>query len=296
MRLKNKNKLIDSFEHMSEALIVFTQRLHQSNLPLWLPLTDSERHCTNEKNKAVQLYSNVWHSGDGDGRITQSCHGVIGASPELISSAFALNNAKSHFKHVISQLKDKDPKSINLAVQSRSQFLANALNQQGLSRLHLKQCYRHIPIIEGGCIKVHFSWYASGRSIKRISHEQSLQMLLQLDQSSTHIQAQIQKLSNLRPGTLLAQVQSQVPVMRANAVWPLPVAINEAQPDPKTLWIRKARNSPLPLLIPLSQGEPLPQFNQPSLTAPLKRTREIRSDSIIETAPLLPSLRIHCYK
>jgi hypothetical protein len=250
----------------------------------------------NEMQKAAQLFSCIWHSGEGDGRLTQSCHGIIGASPELINSALALNQAKDNFKQVISQLKDKDPKSINLALQSRSQYLAKALHRQGLSRLHLKQCYRHIPILEKDCTKVHFSWYTSGRSIKRISQQQSLQLLMQLDQSSTHIQAQIHTLSNLRPDTLLAQVQSQVPIMRANAIWPLADTLDKALNKPKKQWRRKARNSPLPMLIPLSQGDQLPEFNQPNLAPPNNRTRAIRSDSVIESTPLLPSLRIHCYK
>ena len=281
-----------TFEAMSIALVNYHQLLKSSTLPLWLALSDAESHSgLSMQDKACALMTDIWHSGDGDGRVTQNCHGLIGASAELITAATKLNACKDAFRQTLADLKDKDPKNINLSLRPRSHKLAQILRREGLSRLHLKQCYRHIPILAQGCLKVQFSWYSSGRSIKRISIEESLQKLLKLSQSGTHVQIQINKLSNLRPGTALAQVQSQVPIMRVNAIWPSP---KNSQED--SLWLRKARNAPLPLLIPLLEGQPLPSFNQPSLQPPKSRLRALRCDSLIEPAPLLPSLRVHCYR
>ena len=281
-----------TFEAMSQALLNYHQLLLSSTLPLWLPLSEAECQSNlSMRGKACVLTTDIWHSGDGDGRVTQNCHGLVGASTELITAATHLNLCKDAFRQALADLKDKDPKNINLSLRARSQKLAQILKREGLSRLHLKQCYRHIPILAPGCLKVQFSWYSSGRSIKRITVEESLQKLLKLSQSSTHVQIQINKLGNLRPGTALAQVQAQVPIMRVNAVWPsVEQTIGEKQ------WLRKARNAPLPLLVPLSAGQQLPSFNQPPLQPPKIRLRALRSDALIEPTALLPSLRVHCYR
>lgn len=291
--------LIDSFDKMSMALLEFNDHLQHCDLPLWLPLKDTIGGSEKMKSKAIDLFSNFWYTDDQDGRLTVNCHGVIGASDALIASALNVNATKDLFKQAVSHLKNKNPKAINSTLQSRSQHLAAVMKRDGLSRLHLKQCYRHIPVLSKGCSKVNFSWYSSGRSIKCISQQQSLKMLLALDQSSAHIQAQIERLSKLRPDTRLAQVQTQVPIMRANAVWPVctgDYTATDGQKLTNMQWLRKARNVPLPLLIPMVTGDALPVFSQPSLTPPKKRSRAIRSDILIDDTPLLPSLRIHCYK
>jgi len=281
-----------TFEAMSLALVNYHQLLKTSTLPLWLPLSELEHQSAlSMQDKACALTTDIWHSGDGDGRMTQNCHGLIGANVELIAAATKLNFCKDAFRQALADLKDKDPKNINLSLRARSQKLAHILRREGLSRLHLKQCYRHIPILAQGCLKVQFSWYSSGRSIKKISIEESFQKLLKLSQSSNHVQIQMNKLSNLRPGTALAQVQTQVPIMRVNAIW-----ASEENSTGDSQWLRKARNAPLPLLVPLQEGEPLPSFNQPPLQPPKSRLRALRSDSLIEPTPLLPSLRVHCYR
>ena len=298
MLIEHNLELDEAFAQLSQSLIEFCALLKQSQRPLWLPLTEKEAKNADMHSKARDLYANIWHSGEGDGRLTVNCHGVIGASPDLISAAEQLNLAKDAFKQSIAKLNDKSPTRINERLRRRSNALAASLHCQGLSRLHLKQCYRHIPILQQGCTKLQFSWYCSGRSIKRISQQSSLELLTKLDQSNPHVQVQIEKLAKLRPESRLAQVQNQVPVMRVNALWPdKNQSMDTAQqPTHKPQWLRQARNVPLPILVPLQADEPLPEFNQPSLQPPKTRNRAIRSDSIIDSSPLLPSLRIHCYK
>ena len=291
MEIELQTSLNDAFKTLATAMLKFELQLRNSKLPLWLPLTEAEISAgLSMKDKALALYTDLWHQGEGDGRVTINCHGLIGANSKLIESAEQLNHAKLRFKQLVGSLKIKNPSVVNQLLRRRSRALSQRLQRAGLARLHLKHCYRQVPILSAGCASVQFSWYSSGRSIKRISHQHSLDKLLKLNQSSEHVHIQIKKLSNLRPATRLAQVQTQVPVMRANAAWPI-----ERANEPKK-WLRKARNAPLPLLIHLEDNQVLPSFNQPDTQPPAERQRALRSDSVIETEPLLPSLRIHCYR
>ncbi|MFT5707662.1 MAG: hypothetical protein ACI9ES_001957 [Oceanospirillaceae bacterium] len=293
MQANQQTTLTQAFEKMSQALINFERLLQASELPIWLPLTDSEQAAgLTMLKKAANLYSSVWHNGDQDGRLTVHCHGLIGADSALLEAGKNLNASKKSFQSALASLSNKDPQFINKTLHTRAGTLAKALELEGLSRLHLKQCYRQIPILSAQCLKVRFSWYSSGKSIVRISQQESLQKLLLLNQASPHIQIQLEQLGNLRPDTRLAQVQHQVPIMRANAVW----LETDEQRQKEQKWQRKARNAPLPFLVPLTKGQELPDFNQPPLVPPKTRIRAMRKDAMLESSPLLPSLRIYCYK
>ncbi|MBQ0757087.1 MAG: DNA replication terminus site-binding protein, partial [Amphritea sp.] len=101
----------------------------------------------------------------------------------------------------------------------------------------------------------------------------------------SHIQLQLQAVGNLRPGDMLAQIQTQVPVIRANMLWK-----QEEQ------MLRKARNTSLPIIVALDDENPsLPEYNEPPLIPPEARSRLERSDLKIDPQPFLPSLRAHRY-
>lgn len=286
------DQVIIAFDSMNKALIEFSETLRQSNQPIYIPSQSDNTEPDQQLLYCQQLFTNIWHTDGNDGRNTKSDYGLIGASSHLLNKAQQVNKTKTAFKDSVQKLKRSEINSLPellykySRLHKRTRLLANVLEQDGLARLHLKQCYRQIPVLDTRPDTVRFSWYSSGRSIKRIDVKAAMEMLLKLDTSSPHIIQQIEKLSPLHSATPLAQIQEQVPVIRANFAW--------KQPDDS--WQRSARNCPLPILVPLENGQALPEFNTLPDEPPEKRERALRSDSKIDPEPFLPSLRVHLYR
>tara|TARA_R110002167_G_scaffold9552_7_gene44144 strand:- start:4 stop:885 length:882 start_codon:yes stop_codon:yes gene_type:complete len=284
-------QLVMTFEAMTSALTSLATALRSSTLPLWVPLTDQEQAANlDPRQKAIDLYCDIWHADQGDGRRTRSCHGLIASDPALLAAAADANLAKSAFRQSLAVLKKerqtdqkKTPDDLLEPLNQRPNALREALEHKGLARLHLKQCYRLIPAVPRQPERVGFNWYTSGRSIKRITLDQAQQMLLRLGIDKPHVQLQLDRLQRLSPDTSLAQIQQQAPLMRANLSYP-------------TAPLRQAMNLSLPLLFGYDPEQPFPEHNSPSLIAQAQRSRQIRSDSRIDLEPFLASLRIHLYR
>ncbi|MEH6650700.1 MAG: DNA replication terminus site-binding protein [Motiliproteus sp.] len=306
-------ELVSCFNRLTQALSELARQLHASTLPLWLPLTDQEQTDNiDPRNKAIELYCDLWYRDDGDGRRTRSCHGLIAADDQLLAAAVSANQAKTAFRQAIADLKRDLANSVNnkqaptvlsgiLAhINAPTNSLRQSLGHKGLSRLHLKQCYRLIPTTAQHPVRVGLNWYTSGRSIKRITPKQAQQMLVKMGQDKPHIQLQLDRLNQLSADTPLAQVQQQAPLMRANLSYDLSTAYQASDSDDsiktqrKTLR-RQAMNLSLPLLFRYDSRLPFPDHNQPSLTPQAERQRQIRSDCRIQAEPFLPSLRLHLY-
>jgi hypothetical protein len=276
----NSIDLVDSLVQLNQVLLKFTHSLRSSQMPFWLP---GKTATTLEQ--AASLYADIWYLDDQDGRTTRSQHGLIGANAELVSCAIELNTAKARFQKLAIEYRLSQSSELQQSLHHRTEKLAELLHRHGASRLHLKQCYRQIPVIETRPIKVGFSWYTSGRSIRKLTPQQAEERLLKMDTSQSHIQLQLQAVGNLRPGDMLAQIQTQVPVIRANMLWKQEEQI-----------LRKARNTSLPIIVALDDENPsLPEYNEPPLIPPEARSRLERSDLKIDPQPFLPSLRAHRY-
>lgn len=236
----------------------------------------------------------MWHQPGQDGRETRNYVGLVAADEALMEAVIAANAAKSAFSECLQMIKQQAPALLS---ESRSRLpgrhpqVEAVLERNGLARLHLKQCWRHLPVAEAPVSRVRFAWYSSGRSIKRLSVQEAEQKLLALDSEAAHVRIQLQKLAGIPDAEPLAQVQPQAPLMRANLFFTEPVFTPTA-PDGHT---RRALNVAMPIFIPSEDGR-LPHTNLPPLTPPKKRTRAKRRDEKLESEPFLPSLRVYRYR
>ncbi len=271
--------ILDAFDRLFLSLQQLSEQLLQDPAPCWLPT-----ETASPKQAAAALYTDIWYQHHGDGRETRSLHGLVAAAEATIRQAEQVNRCKAAFQQVIQAYRAGHGERLPEQLHQRSQQLASTLQHQGLARLHLKQCYRQIPILDRCPSKVGFNWYCSGRSIRTLSIGEAEQMLLELDCAQPHVQRQLEALGRLQPGERLAQVQQLAPVMRANIVWKEARGVT-----------RKARNCALPLLFPYQPGQPFPQHNRPAPTPPPQRRRIVRSDNQLDPVVFLPSLRIHRY-
>ncbi len=223
------------------------------------------------------------------------CAGFLGASDATLEIVRKLNNAKQEFKKAILSLKTQKISIHDDLLNShfndayphpqRDSEIAKILKKSGLARLHLKQCYRKIPILDSPPISIRWTW-AHTRSIKRITVAQAFEKLSQRGKKSQElgIQLQLKKLATLSENTPLAIVQELAPHLRTNIVF------NNPNGDKTRLMIKGS----VPIFYPADLNTPLPLFKPPSLKCD-KHTREIRSDVQLDPIPLLPSIRAHRY-
>ncbi|MCD1587261.1 DNA replication terminus site-binding protein [Halomonas sp. IOP_14] len=231
----------------------------------------------------------MWHEQDQDGRETRNYIAVVAANDELLMTIDAVNQAKVSFSDQLQHIKQAFPQTLSDAksrLPKRHPHVDEVLRRNGLARLHLKQSWRQLPIAQAPVSRIRFAWYSSGRSIKRLSVQEAEHKLLQLDTDAPHIRIQLRKLAGIPSGEVLAQVQTQAPLMRANLFFTEPLD------DGHT---RRALNAAMPIFVP-DNNQRLPHINLPTPEPPTARTRARRRDEKLEQDVFLPSLRIYRYR
>ncbi|WP_415912802.1 DNA replication terminus site-binding protein [Neptuniibacter sp. QD37_11] len=276
---KTVTDVLEAFEALSSALEALRSAFLTNNAVFHSAFDG----INDDTSHAISASLNIWYIAAGDGRNTQKLPGLIGISPEVIPLVNHLNLAKDHFKSTVKHFKGSTS-VIHEILHKRAQFLATTLESHGLARLHLKQCYRHIPVLDQAPTKVRFNWYSSGRSIRRMKVSDAYSKLQEFDYSLPHISTQLSILASFSPDDYLAQVQEQVPLVRAYITWE----------DGEEI-LSKNMNAPLPIFFPLGQDNKYPPSNQIASTPPEERSRKKRSDCCISENPLIPSLRLHQY-
>lgn len=280
--------IIESFLSITRITQQLCDALPEHQLEMWLLLQpEQEAIGLSQLQVAQNSFSEYWYRNGQDGRETTTTTGLIGANETLLNIATELNQQKNLFKQQVQTYQKSNKQNVSelkKQLNNTSSPLRESLHFSGLSRLHLKQCWRQVPILHRTPSRIGFNWYQSGRSIQKVTVAQAQQALLKLDIESKHIQTQLSKLSRLHENTPLAKVQNLAPSMRANIFY-----------DDNQLPNRQAMNVALPILYKTNNSGTLPIHNIPECTAPATRKRAVRSDKRIETEAFLPSLRIHQY-
>ncbi|MBU3006566.1 DNA replication terminus site-binding protein [Cobetia amphilecti] len=262
--------------------------VREENSPLWR--LDGVSADSEWLSQALQ---DVWYQDGQDGRVTRPYLGVVAAGPTVIERVAALNAAKEQLAELFAELREKYPDQLaelKAILPFRHPGLNQHLRGDGLARLHLKQCWRRVPVAEAPVARVRFAWYSSGRSIQRVSVAECEALLMKLDTEAEHVHLQLKLLAGLPSDEILARIQPQAPLMRANLFYREPVMREDGE-----LRTRRALNVSLPLFLPHDDLR-LPALNQPSPTPPTERTRARRGDVRIEDTPFLKSLRVHRYR
>ncbi|TDO13991.1 DNA replication terminus site binding protein [Halomonas ventosae] len=267
-------------EH-TEALVAAWQA---SGAPAW-----SFDHDTPDTDWLRHALLDVWYQDGQDGRATRSHVGLVAADDTVVDAVERVNGSKQAFAALLAEIRDEVPSlipEIKAILPLRHPGLHDHLRGTGLARLHLKQCWRAIPLAEAPVARVRMAWYASGRSIKRLTVREAEQKLLALDSDAPHVRIQLRQLAGIPDSEPLAQVQRQAPLMRANLFYREPLEDGRS---------RRAMNIALPLFVPSPDGR-LPDHNLPPAHPPVTRTRARRRDERLEDSAFLPSLRVYRYR
>ncbi|WP_355661008.1 DNA replication terminus site-binding protein [Halomonas salifodinae] len=273
-----------AFDQLIERLEALVSAYAQAPGPAW-----AMGEATADADWLRRALLDFWYQDGQDGRATRSYVGLVAADDALMARVQEANAAKATFAALLRQIRAEAAgliPELKAVLPFRHPALHDHLRGQGLARLHLKQCWRAIPLAEAPLARVRLAWYRSGRSIKRLTVREAEALLQGLDQEAPHVRIQRRHLAGLPDGEPLAQVQEQAPLMRANLFY------REPLPDGRC---RRAMNVALPLFVPSPDGR-LPDHNTPPEAPPTTRTRALRSDARLESEPFLPSLRIYRYR
>ena len=280
------SQLDSCFELLVNSLAKLAELIDEATLPCWMLGSETEAASRSALAYALQ---DLWYLDGQDGRVTRSYPGLVVCNAAIWQQLGSVNFCKVTFSRALDAIRKESPGMLpeaRLGLAARHAKLHAHLSEEGLARLHLKQAWRQIPGCATPLTQVRFSWYSSGRSIRRISYKEAVYRLEQMNTQAPHIKIQLQKLAGITESTPLAQVQDQAPLMRANLFF-----ANQLPGLPE----RQAMNLAMPLFV-LTDDSKLPAFNVPSLTPPEKRTRAKRSDAQLEDEAFLPSIRVFKYK
>lgn len=290
IRSERETAVLDAFEMLMQGLGTLSEHIRQdSDRVAWIHAEATLGPTLAFREKVIEVIHQVYYAPGQLPREITVCAGLVGASADTLALAERVNQLKIHFKQRVLALKEN--KSFTRQPEATAQFseilmrfptTATALRNIGLARLHLKQCYRQIPLLPHAPSKISWTW-AHTRSIKKISRDMALQLLHKRG-DDIGIQLQIQKLSTLSPHEPLAIVQELAPHLRANVVF--------ERSDGVTRCMIKG---PVPIFFPADPATPLPQFCAPVPRKEKNQHRSTRSDVKLDPIVFLPAIRAHRY-
>ncbi len=286
--------VINSFKVLQRSLQTVTEHVCvlDKDLPAWFqaPPSLAMPLYANTRQQACILMQQLEYLDTQQPREILVGAGIIACSNETIIALQELNNAKNTFKQAILKFKaakvatDHDLISQNFEalLAQRDPSFASNLRRMGLSRIHLKQCYRKIPYYLLRPNKISWTW-ANTRSIKRISVQEA-EALLRKHTQDAGIERQIKLVQGLDRNETLAIVQDLAPHLRANLVLPDGNSTKRAMVK-----------GPVPIFYLADDDLTLPELTQPGIKRGRNKERVIRSDVKINPEPFLPAIRAHRY-
>ncbi len=217
--------------------------------------------------------------------------GCFASSRKTLEAIATVNKAKLAFKAaIVGMKKNKVPVKHSTAawealLTQRAEETNQRLKRIGLGRLHLKQCYRIIPILPCPPLRISWTW-AHTRAITKISWQMAERLLKEKGEQQPGIQYQLQKLATLSPHQNLAIVQTLAPHLRTNVVLTEPVYNSKD---------RMMLKGAVPLFYEATQLQEPPLLVPPQSQKKALQRTEKRSDVQIESEPFLSAIRAHRY-
>lgn len=287
--------VIESFKALQRAISHLQPFITQQDnrLPCWFqpPIGLPTPLSSNERAHIMTFMTQCEYLDHQKPRDILVGAGLVAASRHTLEAIHQLNQAKDNFKAAILALKAakisvSDPyltAQFEETLDKRPLITTHTLRKLGLPRLHLKQCYRSIPILPARPHKVSWTW-ANTKAITRINTQEAENLLLKQG-NDPGIMMQLQKLYALSPNTPLAIVQELAPHLRANIVLPAPTGGTT----------RIMVKGPVPLFYPYDSPLPLPPLRPPGKKRGKNKERPIRADVKLAAEPFLPAIRVYRY-
>lgn len=230
--------------------------------------------------------TNLYYSENNeDGRFTPRCLGAVASDEYTLSLVRDVNGRKDEFQQAAKKCLGilVDSRSTSKSPAGKAKAMRSILADIGYGRLSLRQCYRHIPLVEYTPTSVRFSYSAKGKSISKISLDRAVGLLDKSEFESDSAQIDRERLSKLPSDIELAKVQDLAGYYKMNIV-------QCAGLNPETI------PAFLPLFYLHDEAKPLiHQDVLPGVSSEKKIPRKVRSDKRLDDCPLASSIRVYGY-
>ncbi len=270
-------QLLYRFNQLRSSLDRFLTQLLSENHRAWVFDLNKHEYLDHvARTTLTDVLERLEYQDERDGRVTDICPGIVGASGKLLRLAGELNRRRDEFKQAVLAANSKDRE------QAR-----RIMTHHGFPRLHFKQLYRHLPVLLKKPDSIRFTW-GTTRSIKKITRQAAYQRLARLggEDPSPGYHKQLELLAQHPKEEPIAIVQDLKPHIKANVCW--------IQQNGKERNItRRMISAALAILIPMDPGEALPDYS--AAFPDSRKPRKPRSDVKIEREAFLPSIRGHRY-
>lgn len=210
----------ESYEAMATSLRDLTAMLvaQDKDYPCWMATPDNP---SGGRDDVLWLYNQLFYQKGQDKRATLYGPGFLGTSAAVIEKAQLVNTNKDWFKDTMQAIKKRDRLQVGKEIFEghfeRNPGQAETLRRSGIGTLHLKQSYRHIPVVEHTPKRIGFSWSKNSRSIEKMTYLEAEKALVRyLDEATAQ-----RILDDIDENIFIARVRGHSPHVRANLVLPI---------------------------------------------------------------------------
>ena len=211
----------ESYRALKTAMQALTDSLLQQaeDYPCWIATPEHPEGGGNRYD-VIWIYNQLFYQPQQDKRATLYRPGFLGTSPDTILLAATVNFHKSAFQEAMQRIKrrDRQQESRELFEEqfARNKGQADTLRRAGLGIIHLKQAYRHIPIIPVTPRRIGFTWTKASKSIEKLSYDEATGALARFTDEANALRI----MENIDKSSSIARVRRHSPHIRANLVLP----------------------------------------------------------------------------
>ncbi len=278
-RLAVRDTLLSLIDHAGLFRDAVT---NDRDLPAWV-MEQERKLSVSAREQAAQTASCLTYQDDQQRQQTLKLTGLIGISDKTLELGRSFNQSKADFKAAMLHYRQLFGESIKMTDFSSKELRDGLLGHLKIQHLHFVQCYRQVKLFEDAPARIGFSWASGTHGTVRLTAEKAIQHLKDKFTTSQVIVNDIKQLEQMPKEAIVVIKRPLAPHLRANLSWSDSIeSLRKSDKSLRTQYPGQI-NTPLPLFILLSSGQPLPEFNAiKPWVAGMKQERLQRRDTCLE--------------
>jgi hypothetical protein len=209
----------DAFRALRESMNALVAELAIQSADYYCSVAqpaDDARGC---RETVLWIYQQLFYQPGQDKRSSIYRPGVMACSMDTIALANQVNAAKDRFQSAMQTIKRQHRQALSRELFedhfARNPGQAEALRRAGLGSVHLKQSYRHIPVLKSTPARIALSWALDTHVVKKISLSEARDYLQYVGAPD----ASLKIIEAMPSDSFFAQVRKHAPHVRANITY-----------------------------------------------------------------------------
>lgn len=265
--------LVSELKDTLDEILTLSSELTESLSPDDIFVPDGE-----SKSIVSKCLEDYWYDSGCDGRETSFYCAVVRCNDDTYSLVLDINKIKNEFHSIYQEIAAYSAKEVEESLYKicSSGSIRSRMSRMNLSRVHVKQVYRKLPLFDGGIARIQYSHSRNSKSIVKIDIKEAEKRLIALNPNTPpHIEIQLEKLRNHNSNIELVVARHHPPTAKANIFF-------DNERKPKTI------KPKVPVFV-RSDGD----FNISFFPSKHNRNVTMRKDSTIEQEAFLPSIHVY---